>query len=242
MRRTFGSLFAGIGGFDLGLERAGWECRWQVESSPFCRQVLERHWPDVPRYGDARTLEWEAIERVELLCAGFPCQPVSSAGNRRAEADDRWLWPEVERAVCGLRPDWLLVENVPGLLVRGLGAVLGDLAALGYDAEWVCIPAAAVGAEHVRERVWIVAYPNSRRREVGWLSELVWVEGESRRFPDRCRGQWQFADAPQGGAYWTAEPQVGRVADGFSGRVDRIRALGNAVVPQVAEWIGRRLT
>src|SRR5689334_3925575 len=144
---TFGSLFAGIGGLDLGLERAGWTCRWQVEIDAFCQRVLAKHWPDVPRYGDVRSLDAGALERVDLICGGFPCQPVSAAGTRLAEADERWLWPEYARVVGSLRPGLVLVENVPGLLVRGAGDVLGDLATLGYDAEWESIPAAALGAD-----------------------------------------------------------------------------------------------
>src|SRR6266850_6229536 len=126
---TFGSLFAGIGGFDLGLERAGWICRWQVELDPFCQRVLAKHWPDVRRYGDVRAFPEPDTERVDLICGGFPCQPVSVAGKRRAQADERWLWPEFARVVRALRPHLVLVENVPGLLQRGIGDVLGDLAA-----------------------------------------------------------------------------------------------------------------
>jgi DNA (cytosine-5)-methyltransferase 1 len=160
---TFGSLFAGIGGIDLGLERAGWECRWQVEIDPFCRHVLEHHWPDVPRYGDIRGLDWSGVEPVDLLAGGFPCQPFSVAGQRRGKDDERWLWPEFAAAVRALRPRHVLVENVPGLLAGhgGMGDVLGDLAQLGYDAEWDSVPAAAVGAPHLRYRVWIVAHADA---------------------------------------------------------------------------------
>lgn len=153
---TFGSLFAGIGGIDLGLERAGWECRWQVEINPFCQAVLARHWPDVPKFGDVR--EVAELERVDLIAGGFPCQSISHAGRRLGTADERWLWPEFERVLRLVRPVLVLVENVPGLLHRGMGEVLGGLASLGYDAEWDRIPAAAVGAPHLRNRIWIVAY------------------------------------------------------------------------------------
>ncbi len=160
---TFGSLFAGIGGIDLGLERAGWTCRWQVEWDEWCQRVLAKHWPDVPRYGDIATVDWSGVERVDLLAGGFPCQPVSAAGKRKAQADERWLWPEFLRAIRALRPRLVLVENVTNLLAidggSAFGEVVGDLAASGYDAEWDCIPASAVGALHERDRVWIVAYP-----------------------------------------------------------------------------------
>lgn len=128
-----GSLFSGIGGFDLGLERAGMTVKWQVENDPYCNRVLAKHWPDVTRYGDIKTIDWSEVEHVDLICGGFPCQPVSLAGKRQAQADERWLWPEFARAVCALRPRYVLVENVPGLLSKGLGDILGDLAALGME-------------------------------------------------------------------------------------------------------------
>jgi DNA-cytosine methyltransferase len=198
---TFGSLFAGIGGIDLGLERAGWDCRFQVEWDPYCQHVLAHHWPDVPRHGDIHDVHGAGhcvvadadsdgrdrlsgqgaqgdegtsrdgvegrrcsgcLPQVDLLAGGFPCQPFSNAGKRRGVEDERWLWPEFARLIGELRPRYVLVENVPGLLARhgGMGRVLGDLATLGYDAEWDSIPAAAVGAPHLRYRVWIVAYAN----------------------------------------------------------------------------------
>src|SRR5438270_5688184 len=164
---TVGSLFSGIGGLDLGLERAGMSVAWQVENDPFCAAVLEKHWPGVKRYGDIREIRWEEVESVDLVCGGFPCQPVSLAGRRLGTTDDRWLWPEFARCVRTVRPRYVLVENVPGLLVRGMGDVLGDLAACGYDAEWDCLPAAAVGAPHLRYRVFIVAYTAGTQRDAG---------------------------------------------------------------------------
>src|SRR5262249_52067973 len=151
--------------------------------------------------------------------------PVSVAGKRLAQADERWLWPEFARVVRALRPRLVLVENVPGLLQRGVGDVLGDLAASGYDAEWDCIPASAVGAPHRRDRVWIVAHADGAGR------------AQQRRAPSL------FSEHPtiEPTGWWRAEPDVGRVAHGVPARVDRLRSLGNAVVPQVAEWIGRRL-
>jgi DNA (cytosine-5)-methyltransferase 1 len=269
---TFGSLFAGIGGIDLGLERAGWECRWQVEIDPFCRHVLEHHWPDVPRYGDIRELDWSRVERVDLLAGGFPCQPFSVAGQRRGKDDERWLWPEFAAAVRALRPRHVLVENVPGLLAGhgGMGNVLGDLAQLGYDAEWDSVPAAAVGAPHLRYRVWIVAYwaelrwamadadvwrpfdeirPGRDAAGHGGTAGLADTErgGRGRGTSETGRGSERRTAAIGSGAasgrsdYWLAEPDVGRVAHGVPARVDRLRALGNAVVPQVVEVIGRRL-
>jgi DNA (cytosine-5)-methyltransferase 1 len=159
----FVSLCTGIGGLDLGLEWAGWTCLAQVELDPVCRRVLAHHWPEVPRHDDVRTFPtwWQAQPRprVDLVCAGFPCQPVSDAGRRQAQADPRWLWPAVAGCVRALRPRLALLENVAGLLSRGMGDVLGDLAALGYDAQWDCLQAAEVGAPHLRRRVFILAHP-----------------------------------------------------------------------------------
>ena len=159
---TFGSLFAGIGGLDLGLERAGMACRWQVEIDDYCCQVLAKHWPTVERYEDVRTVGIRNLESVDLICGGFPCQDISSAGKRAGiEGQRSGLWSEFYRIICELRPRYVLVENVAALLVRGMDRVLGNLADGGYDAEWDCIPAAAVGAPHIRYRVFILAHRNS---------------------------------------------------------------------------------
>jgi DNA (cytosine-5)-methyltransferase 1 len=163
---TVGSLFAGIGGFDLGFERAGMRTLWQVEQSEFCRRVLERHFPDA-RFNDVRDVTGAPtlsratlLEYVDVLCGGFPCQDLSYAGKGAGIDGERsGLWSEYARIVGELRPRYVVVENVSALLARGLGRVLGDLAALGYDAEWDCIPASAVGAPHRRDRLWLVAYP-----------------------------------------------------------------------------------
>jgi DNA (cytosine-5)-methyltransferase 1 len=133
---TVGSLFSGIGGLDLGLERAGMSVRWQCEIDPYCRAVLAHHWPGVKCYEDIRDIDGSA-ERVDLICGGFPCQPVSRAGRRKGPEDEKWLWDEMARVICLVQPTFALVENVPTLKRRGLDRVLGDLAVLGYDAEWV---------------------------------------------------------------------------------------------------------
>jgi DNA (cytosine-5)-methyltransferase 1 len=282
---TFGSLFAGIGGIDLGLERAGWECRWQVEWDEFCQHVLAHHWPDVPRYGDITAVDWSGVKRVDLIAGGFPCQPFSLAGQRRGKDDVRWLWPEFATAVRLLRPRHVLVENVPGLLAGhgGMGDVLGDLAGLGYDAEWDSIPASAVGAPHLRYRVWIVAHADGcgcQSIGLGGLfdrfraalghdpdgrggpladADRTGLEGRPLQ-PERTHQRpvgsggvedadggtveswWRGRRTPEaGGGWWRTEPDVGRVAHGVPARVDRLRALGNAVVPQVVEVIGRQL-
>ena len=165
---TVGSLCAGIGGFDLGFERAGMTVRWQVEIDPFCRKVLTKHWPNVKRYEDLTTLTGDELEPVDLVCAGFPCQPVSVAGARKGQADERWIWPHIARLLGVLRPRWVVLENTPGLFTAGsrfiespestFGAVLGDLAALGFDCEYETVSAQDLGAPHLRKRVWIVAH------------------------------------------------------------------------------------
>jgi DNA (cytosine-5)-methyltransferase 1 len=271
---TFGSLFAGIGGMDLGLERAGLTCCWQVEIEPFCRKVLARHWPDVRRHDDVRTFPPMQPEdwHVDLIAGGFPCQDISFAGKGAGLSGKRsGLWYEFARIVRVLRPRYVLVENVSALLVRGLDAVLGTLASLGYDAEWGCIPAAAVGAPHIRERVFLLAYSQG-----GYARGITGSEGQ-REWPDRAsrgpgflvqpgHGREVIADPenvngfvygtlprepilsrtgssklPTRNDIWTTEPDLGRVADGIPTRVDRLKGLGNAVVPQVAEWIGRQI-
>ncbi|MBP9898576.1 MAG: DNA (cytosine-5-)-methyltransferase [Gemmatimonadales bacterium] len=227
MTLTFGSLFAGIGGMDLGLERAGLVCRWQVEIDDYCRRVLTKHWPDVPKYGDIREVSGEGLERVDLICGGFPCQDISIAGKQAGIDGERsGLWSEYVRLIRVVRPRYVLVENVPNLLALGMGRVLGDLAESGYDAEWDCIPASAVGAHHLRDRTFIVAYAHG-----------IGLEG---RVYQRARVGVEAFPTP---TLWRnpATPYVCRGTDGIPNWLDRLRVLGNAVVPQVAEWIGRRL-
>jgi len=303
---TFGSLFAGIGGLDLGLERAGLACKWQVEIDAYCNKVLEKHWSNVRRYGDVRECGRHNLEPVDLICGGFPCQDVSHAGKRAGlkEGTRTGLWYEFARIIRELEPRWVLAENVPGLLSvdsgRGMGTVLRDLAEGGYDTKWDCIPAAAFGAPHLRYRIFIVGHakrgrqsssraeqdrpvvrsetetfagpglqPNvahacsSRRRNTpnaeihrGWVPDSSF---DSSCFVAHANGFRLAGRAPSGigifgpqnggdageiarRGFWQAEPNVGRVADGVPSRMDRLRCLGNAVVPQVAEWLGRRIT
>ena len=270
-----GSLFSGIGGLDLGLERAGMTVVWQSEIDPYACRVLAKHWPDVPNLGDVTDIDWEndgldygdgitRSLRVDLICGGYPCQPFSVAGRRRGEDDDRHLWPYFLNAIRVLRPRFALLENVPGHLALGFGRVLGDLAEVGYDAEWDCIPAAAFGAPHIRDRVFVVAHTYNtgrcERRRTGAVSaQLPPAErgcedvADPDRRPSAVSGRASEALPRPGSVFgpqrrhsgsghaWSVEPDVGRVAHGVPHRVDRLRALGNAVVPQVAEHIGRRL-
>jgi DNA (cytosine-5)-methyltransferase 1 len=260
MTLTVGSLFSGIGGIDLGLERAGMEVRWQVEIDEWCRRVLTKHWPDVPKYGDITTLTGEELAPVDLLCGGFPCQPVSVAGRRLGDADDRWLWPEFIRVVRLVRPTWVLVENVPGLRSaasgRLFGGILADLAACGFDAEWDCIPASAVGAHHQRDRLWLVAYSNdtgcqeqqwplpvgTQLRSVERQRSTDVADADERRRHGRTgqfgQGRWR---EPADCGWWEPESPFRGVVDGVPRRVDRLRGLGNSVVPQVVEHVGRMI-
>lgn len=249
---THGSLFSGIGGFDLGFERAGIKTVWQVENDPYAAAVLSKHWPEVTRYTDIKKVEWENVEVPDIVSGGFPCQPVSVAGKRKGQEDERWLWPEFARCLRILRPRYTVLENVPGLLALGFGDVLGDLAALGYDAEWDSIPAAAFGAPHLRYRVWIVAYADGSGRKgragmFGTGRRGKPENGGQRIFPNtfsskRFKGrEQQRTSSLSVSEYWTTEPDVGRVAYGIPSRVDRLKCLGNAVVPQITEWIGRRI-
>lgn len=256
------SLFSGIGGLELGLERAGMTVVGQVEIDPFCRKVLAKHWPDVPRHDDVRTCVewWRSGPRpaVHVVAGGFPCQPFSKAGRREGIADERWGWPWFAAVVRALRPRVVVLENVAALLgdSDAFGAVLGDLAAGGYDADWDCVPAASVGAPHIRDRLFVVAHANGLGRAAGRhhagatevaepvnRSALVDAPGEGRedRSPAYLPPQAPrlFDTEPDDAGWWAAEPDVGRVAYGVPARVDRLRALGNAVVPQVAEHIGR---
>lgn len=222
---TFGSLFAGIGGLDLGLERAGMTCAWQVEIDEYARRVLEKHWPNVRRHDDVRTFPPEGDWSCDLVCGGFPCQDISNAGKREGIGGPRsGLWSEFSRIIRVLRPIYIVVENVAALLNRGMDTVLKDLAEGGYDAEWSVFPCCSLGAPHTRSRVFIVA--NSKEQ---WIiqrgREQLDKDGEEERHLHN----------------WKDQSEPSRVADGIPHRMDRLKCLGNAVVPQVAEWIGRRI-
>lgn len=235
---TFGSCFAGIGGIDRGLERAGMTCRWQIENDPFCLKVLAKHWPLVKRYGDIAKVEGEEIERVDCIAGGFPCQDISIGGRRAGLAGERsGLFYELAGIVRVLRPRFILLENVSALLDNGMGEVLGTLAALGYDAEWDCLPAVAFGAPHQRDRVFIVAYSGSER-----LARPV-LEGGICCLA--CEASAVFGNRSIAcGDWWRKNSSRLRVDYGIPRRVAKhwLRGYGNAVVPQVAEWIGRRIT
>jgi DNA (cytosine-5)-methyltransferase 1 len=244
-------LFSGIGGFSLGLERTGgFETVAFCEIDPFCRRVLAKHWPHVRQFEDVTKLKGEDVGPIDVICGGFPCQDLSICGGAAREglAGERsGLWREYARLIGELRPAIVIVENVPGLLSLGLGDVLGNLAALGYAAEWECIPAGAVGAPHIRDRFWLVGYPNNEgQSDVALNDETPRLSGMASNANgsrlevvfNRKQGQRSpFVRAHE----WAAEPDVDRVAYGIPGRMDRLKALGNAVVPQIPELIGRAI-
>jgi DNA (cytosine-5)-methyltransferase 1 len=234
---------------DLGLDRAGMECRWQVEIDPFCRKVLAKHWKDVPKYDDVRTVGKHNLEPVDLIAGGFPCQDVSLAGKQAGllEGNRSGLWFEFYRIICELRPRYALIENVTGLISNGLDRVICDLAKSGYDAEWQVISACAFGAPHTRERLFVVAHSKNqrydgRRRNDGNESRapLYSTFGAELQHIALCYGEVWVVAGQQHNKRFVA-PDILRVADGIPNRVDRLRGLGNAVVPQVAEYIGRRI-
>ncbi len=215
------SLFSGIGGLDLAAEMAGMTTVAFCERDSFCKKVLRKHWPETPIYDDVReinraTCPWP----IDIVAGGYPCQPFSQAGRKRAEADERHLWPEMRRIVRELRPAWVVGENVKGHITRGLGSVIDDLEADGYTARSFSIPALAVSAKHLRERVFIVAHSKRLCR----VSEIERQEID-RAYTKRPTGWIGGSD------WWEAEPALGRVADGVPRQLDRLRSLGNAVVP-----------
>ena len=283
-------LFSGIGGFSLGLKRAGMETIGFCEIDPFCRKVLAKHWPDVTVHTDIRGLNGKDYKgRADVICGGFPCQPFSQAGKRRGTEDDRHLWPEMLRVISEVRPTWVIGENVIGFVKMELDSVLSDLEREGYQTRAFIIPACGIDAPHKRDRVWIIAHANSEGESDGPINEgprprqlelmadpnsgfstvtqqavqagratiissskdvayseservqRLWSSGEQK--PHTYEGQKLSlcgSERPEP-AYWEAEPGMGRVVDGIPNRVDRIKGLGNAVVPMVVEVIGNAI-
>jgi len=314
-------LFSGIGGFSLGLERAGMQTVAFCEYDEKARLVLKKHWPEVPIYNDVRELNGRQFEgqSIDLICGGFPCQPYSVAGDRLGEKDDRHLWPEYFRLIQEIRPAWIIGENVFGIVNLFIDSVLSDLESAGYRHETLIIPACAVNAPHRRERVWIVGYSEQHGSSAPEIGRRL--KTSSRRSQERENLSLQFegtggrkhnedvaypVSSPKGTAHrkrtsritdkkqnngnqfrndsgdsgetlahpigkrgcggndpreyatdadpcgetlrpgehfdwWSVEPDVCRVAHGISNRVDRLKQLGNAVIPQIPELIGRAI-
>ncbi len=255
---THFSLFSGIGGLDLAAEWAGFRVVGQCEFADYPTRVLEKHWPDVPRWRDIRTLTKEGfyartgLRTVDLISGGFPCQPFSVAGKQKGKWDDRYLWPEMLRVIREFAPRWVVGENVPGILRIAAADVVQDLERAGYHTVVFDFEAAAVGAPHRRERVAFVAHGAAvanaesvrlQRQRAGG-EQKCGARPEKTEFERRCDvpncdgrrcagdERREYARQLADGRLWATEPDVGRVAHGVSCRVDRIRCLGNAVVPQ----------
>ena len=291
-------IFSGIGGFSLGLERAGMRTSAFAEIDPYCRAVLKKHWPGVKIYEDVKDVTASGLRndvgQIDVVAGGFPCQDISYAGRGEGLSGARsGLWWQFHGIIGEVRPRYAIIENVSALRSRGLDVVLGSLAEIGYDAEWHCLPAAAVGAPHRRDRIWIIAYaaPNDDRLRARVARERQKPEFGNGDFAhavadadvvdglhvDHINGdglvdgietgerganladagaagspppeqeivlsarRWQEGRAAAERGWWRVEPDVGRVAHGVPRRVDRLKSLGNAVVPQIPEIIGRAI-
>jgi DNA (cytosine-5)-methyltransferase 1 len=272
------SLFSGIGGIDLAAEWAGFHTVGFCEKDAFCRKVLAKHWPDVPIWEDVKDVTRESLEsrgigRIDLITGGFPCQPLSRAGKRKGQADDRFLWPEMLRVIGEVRPRWVVAENVDGMVELALDTVLSELEGLSYEVGATVLPACAVGAIHRRERVFIVGWRTYTCRYGQWTctwqadpevcdecSDADCYEESEELFRcsdeyeaaaiitdttgKRIRGMWTKGEPKLealarpvlskrlGDGFGQVEPDLRRVVHGVPNRVDRLRALGNAVVPQ----------
>lgn len=276
---TIGSLFSGIGGFELGLERAISNSKtiWQCEQNKFAQKVLKKHWPDVPIYDDIKEMKHGTIDIVDIICGGFPCQDISQAGKGKgiANGERSGLWFEMLRIINIVRPRIAIAENVTAITQKGRGMdiVLSSLSKIGYDVEWIDVRASDEGAPHKRERIFFVAYPNGQRSNKTSYRGFSQVNRKrheilKRRSPkqktstntDGANERQQTTSSKrmekkngaqcrsgengriQSKNYWEKTPiesPLCRVDDGVSNRVDRLRALGNAIVPQCSEAVGR---
>lgn len=247
-------LFSGIGGFSLGLEMASDEFKTVAfcEIAEYPRKVLQKNWPNAKVYTDVKEITKErlasdGIRKIDVVCGGFPCQDISLAGTGSGlEGERSGLWFEMLRIIREVRPNFVIIENVAALRTRGLETVLQGLAESGYDAIWETIPACAVGALHRRDRLWIIAYANHEEQyalpldaEMEWPSQFIPDSNGSGCVEQRgAVSVLTQQPLPECYDWWEVEPPVGRVADGFPGRVDQLKGLGNAVVPQVVAAIG----
>lgn len=261
---SHGSLFSGIGGFDLAAQWMEWNNIFQVEKDDWCRKVLAKNFPKTERFADIKDFKgYEYTNRIDVISGGFPCQPFSVAGKRKGKDDDRYLWEEMLRVIATIKPTYVVGENVIGIIGLALDTVLSDLEAQGYTTETFILPACSKNAWHRRDRVWIVAYANNGRgvrtsREDEGTSKTERLqkrnEVEQPELTSKLRSTFIFPNtedtgceeqrgpstdetelfAPKCSSWWEVEPGVGRVVDGLPGRVDRLKGLGNAIVPQVA--------
>lgn len=235
------SLFSGAGLGDLGWLMAGFDIVAQCEIDEYCQKVLALRFPESIKYKDIKELTGEKIKKevgaVDIVAGGFPCQPFSVAGKQRGKNDERYLWPEMFRIIEELSPSWIVIENVAGIINIAIETICYDLEAEGYEVAPIVFPAHALGAWHKRQRVWIIAFmadaingrPQNRRAESN--GSVIYKEYENLRptIEEFCR------------TWWKTEPDVGRVVDGGSGRVDRFKALGNGQVVACTAFIGQRI-
>ena len=240
-----GSLFSGIGGIELGFKRAGFKTRWFIEKDKYAQTIIHKHWgQDALIYEDITTVDFNTVPKVDILTGGFPCQDISNAGKRVGITGSRSsLWKYYKEAIRILRPQFALIENVPALTRRGLDVVLSDLAEIGYDAEWYNLSASAIGANHQRDRVFIIAYTESilqkrtvKKRDIIGKSKKEIRNGSLHDAHSESFGMWKQGVLQRNSSgFIETESRICGVAHGIPFRVDRIRCLGNAVVPQVAE-------
>tara|TARA_R100000152_G_scaffold18594_1_gene10484 strand:- start:301 stop:1053 length:753 start_codon:yes stop_codon:yes gene_type:complete len=233
-------ICSGIGGFSLGLESTGkFETVAFCENESFCKKVLNKHWPDVPIYNDLKELgnDPEKIqEEFDLICGGVPCQPFSVAGRKKGKEDDRYLWPYMFEIIKHKTPSWVIVENVGGFVNVALDDVCLDLETEGYSTQSFVIPACGIEAPHRRDRVWIIG-----RNMADTNTKGLQRGQKTRNFEESRQGREQLLTRQSEffrGKNWESEPAVGRMANGIPNRVDRLKALGNAIVPQIIYHIG----
>lgn len=251
-----GSLFSGIGGIELGFQRAGFKTKWFIECDKYAKEIIRKNFRDAIIYDDITKVNFRSIPKVDILTGGFPCQDISSSGKRAGITGSKSsLWKYYSKAIRILRPRFAFIENVSILINRGLDVVLADLASIGYDAEWYCVPASAIGAPHQRDRVYVIAYlPSERERFLSIFkrdkrskdfninrdikdASNTDNQRQSRKGENEIR-QELFR---KGTGQWTVEPKLDRVVHGIPCRMDRIKCLGNAVVPQIAEVFGEAI-
>lgn len=240
MELTHLSLFTGIGGLDLAAEWAGFRTVGQCEWADYPTKVLEKHWPDVVRWRDIRTLTKESfyertgLHTVDIISGGFPCQPFSQAGRRKGEDDDRYLWPEMLRVISEIRPIWIIGENVPGILTMGIEICLSQLEHIGYSGGVLQIPACAVGAKFRGDRIFIVASSNSERR--GSMDKSIGLSPSKEYIEMLDSWGTRQDNLPLDMAGFFADPssRVKRNDNGITEGVHRLKAIGNMVVPQQA--------
>lgn len=243
MTVKIGSLFAGIGGFELGLERS-WvnaETIWQVEREEFCQRILSKHWPKSTIYNDVRDITKDNVKPVDVLIGGFPCQDVSLAGKQKGvnNGEKSSFWWEMWRIASEIRPRVIIMENVANIIRLGGVDVIGSLTQIGYDCEWTIISALQFGAPHLRERWFCVAYSNGQRIK----KQSLHTQRMDTQFLNECRDSQKYG-SHHGRGYWQTTPYPSpfcRVDDGIPNRVARLKALGNAIVPQCSQWVGDQI-